>query len=265
MAAPLKLLAVLAHPDDESLGLGGTLAKYAAEGIETYLVTATRGERGWKGGKETYPGIKALGDLRTMELQAAAKSLGVRQVYFLDYLDADLDGADPKEATDKIARHIREIQPDVVVTFGPDGSYGHPDHIAISQFTTAAVVQAAFEGDSAPPHRVSKLYYLVETRAVIDTYEAIIGKAKKLVDGVERFVVAWEEWAVTTRIDASDHWRTVLNAVLCHESQLRDPQKLADLPEATHRVIWGQQTFYRAMSLVNGGREVETDLFAGLR
>lgn len=264
MTAPLKLLAVLAHPDDESLGLGGTLAKYSSEGVETYLVTATRGERGWKGSKETYPGIKALGDLRTLELQAAADILGMRQVCFLDYIDADLDAADPKEAVDKIERYIREIKPDVVVTFGPDGSYGHPDHIAISQFTTAAIVQAAFEGN-ASPHRVSKLYYLAETRAVIDTYEAIIGKVKKLVDGVERHVVAWEEWAITTRIDASDHWRTVLDAILCHESQLREPQKLADLPEATHRIIWGQQTFYRAMSLVNGGRETETDLFAGLR
>jgi LmbE family N-acetylglucosaminyl deacetylase len=76
MAEALRLMAVLAHPDDESMGTGGTLAKYAAEGVETYLLTATRGEKGWKGKKEDYPGAKALGQLREGELQAAARERG---------------------------------------------------------------------------------------------------------------------------------------------------------------------------------------------
>ena len=87
----LKLLAVLAHPDDESLGNGGVLAKYADEGVEVYLVTATRGERGWFGRPEDYPGPAALGEIRERELLEAADILGIREVSFLDYRDGELD------------------------------------------------------------------------------------------------------------------------------------------------------------------------------
>src|SRR6478735_5446176 len=98
---PLKLMAVLAHPDDESLGFGGTLAKYAAEGIETFLVTATRGEAGRFHGHPQddprHPGPAALGELRERELRAAAAVLGVREVALLDHRDSELDRADPAE------------------------------------------------------------------------------------------------------------------------------------------------------------------------
>src|SRR5579864_2902595 len=139
MANELKLMCVLAHPDDESLGNGGILAKYAAEGIKTYLVTATRGERGWLGDEQEYPGLEALGKIRENELLDAAEVLDIGYVDFLDYIDGDLDQMHPAEAIAKIVGHIRHIRPDVVVTFGQYGSYGHPDHIAISQFTTAAI------------------------------------------------------------------------------------------------------------------------------
>ena len=90
MENPLKLMAILAHPDDESLGLGGTLAKYASEGVEVHLLTATRGERGWPGPEEENPGLAGLGQIREAELRAAADVLGIRQVNFLDYVDGDL-------------------------------------------------------------------------------------------------------------------------------------------------------------------------------
>jgi len=136
----LKLLAVLAHPDDESLGFGGTLARYAAEGVETYLVTATRGERGRFGslGKRGDP--VEVGRVREAELRAAATVLGIREVSILNYPDGALDQVEATTAIRAVVSHIRRIQPDVVVTFGPEGAYGHPDHIAISQFTTAATV-----------------------------------------------------------------------------------------------------------------------------
>src|SRR5216683_2480834 len=92
MAETLKLMAVLAHPDDESLGVGGILAKYAAEGIETSLVTATRGERGWFGDEHEYPGLEALGQIREAELRAAAEVLGIRSVDFLEYIDGERSG-----------------------------------------------------------------------------------------------------------------------------------------------------------------------------
>ncbi len=125
MADQLKLMCVLAHPDDESLGVGGTLAKYADEGIETYLVAATRGERGWWGEEKDYPGLEGLGKIREDELLCAANTLGLREVNFLDYVDGDLDQANPQDAIGKIVSHLRRVKPQVVVTFPPDGGYGH--------------------------------------------------------------------------------------------------------------------------------------------
>lgn len=266
---PLKLMCVLAHPDDESLGAGGLLAKYAAEGVETYLVTATRGERGWFGPQADYPGPAALGKIREAELRAAAKVLGLREVAFLDYIDGELDQANPTEVIGQIVAHLRRVRPHVVVTFDPFGAYGHPDHVAICQFTTAAVAAAAspaYLGTTASPaHQVSKLYYLVETEEALALYESIFGELVMQVDGVERRGPAWDAWAVTTCLDTSVYWRQVWAAVACHRSQLPGYQALTDLPEAEHQRLWGRPALYRALSLVNGGRTVERDLFAGLR
>src|SRR3989338_5809104 len=111
MTEPLKLMCVLAHPDDEALCNGAVLARYAAEGVETYLVTATRGERGWFGAEQDHPGLAALGQTREAELRCACETLGVRDLQFLDYIDGDLDRADPAEAIAKIVGHLRRVRP----------------------------------------------------------------------------------------------------------------------------------------------------------
>ncbi len=271
MTDTLKLMCVLAHPDDESLGMGGTLAKYAAEGIETYLVTATRGERGWFGDEKDNPGLEALGRMREAELYAAANALGIREVKFLDYVDGDLDQADSMEAIAKIAGHLRRVRPHVVITFAPEGAYGHPDHIAISQFTTAAVVAAAdphvalSNGTaSLVPHRVSKLYYMAWPQDKWAAYQSVFGDLVMHVEGVERRAAPWPDWAVTTLIDTAAYWPTVWKAVSCHKTQLATYSRLEHLPEEHHKGLWGTQEYYRAFSLVNGGRKRETDLFEGL-
>ena len=269
MADTLKLMAVLAHPDDESLGVGGILAKYAAEDIETSLVTATRGERGWFGDERENPGLEALGQIREAELHAAAEVLGIRSVDFLEYIDGELDQAHPAEVVAKIVGHLRLVKPDVVVTFGPDGSYGHPDHIAIAQFTTAAIVEAAspdslYYRDLAP-HSVAKLYYMAPTRNLLEVYQFVFGDLVMYIDGVERRGAGWPDWQITTRIDTWAYWRTVWKAVCCHRTQLPAYHQLESLPEEKHKALWGCQTYYRAFSLVNGGRTVENDLFEGLR
>ncbi len=114
MAECLKLMCVLAYPDDETLGVGGTLAKYGAEGVETYLVTATHGERGWQGNPKDNPGLAGLARLREAELRAAAQILGLKEVCFLEYVDGDLDQAEPAGVIHRIAAHVRRVRPQIV-------------------------------------------------------------------------------------------------------------------------------------------------------
>lgn len=252
-------MCVLAHPDDESLGTGGVLAKYASEGVGAYVVTATRGERGRFDDSGTSPGPDIVGRAREAELHAAAKVLGVREVALLDYLDAELDQADPAEATEKIAGHIRRIQPHVVITFDPYGAYGHPDHIAISQLTTAAIARAA------DTHRVSKLYYFVHGARKWAAYQAAFKALGATVDGAVRATVSWPDWSITTVVDATAVWPIVWRAVQCHRTQMSIYKNLAGLSDEDQKMIWGRAEFYRVFSLVNGGRKQETDLFEGLR
>ena len=269
----LRLMAVLAHPDDESLGVGGALAKYASEGIEVFVVTATRGDRGrYRGhrfGEQEHPGQEALATIREAELRAAASVLGVRDVSILDYHDQALDRANPRQAVADIVGHLRRVRPDVVVTFGPDGAYGHPDHIAISQFTTAAIVAAgnpafADDGVETLAHSVSKLYYIAWPEATWTAHQAALRRLVSMVDGVERQATPWPEWAITTALDTHEFSPTVWRAVSCHESQFAGYQRLLDLSPQQHQALWGRQSFYRVFSLVNGGRARETDLFEGV-
>lgn len=269
MPGSLKLLCVLAHPDDESLGLGGTLARYAAEGVKTYVVTATRGERGRFGNAAERPAPELVGKVRETELLAAARELGVKEVAFLDYIDKDLDQAPPAEVIAKIVGHVRRIRPQVVITFGPEGAYGHPDHIAISQLTTAALVSAADPGyrggGNGSAHRVSKLYFMAWTKDKWAAYQAAFRKVTTLVDGQERQAAPWPDWAITTVIDTRVHWSTAWRAIRCHETQMALFSQLEGISEEHHGYLWGTQEYYRAFSLVNGGRARESDLFEGLR
>ena len=125
----------------------------------------------------------------------------------------------PARPSPTIAGHLRRVRPDVVVTFGPDGAYGHPDHIAISQFTTAAIVAAAdpvFPCDgieAVRPHAVSKLYYIAWPESTWAAYQAAFRKLVSTVDGVERQATPWPDWAITTVIDTRSFWSTVWRAV----------------------------------------------------
>jgi len=275
MSTP-KLMAVLAHPDDESMGFGGTLAKYASAGVEVSLLTATPGDagryRGRPPGSDGHPGARALAEIRRGELQAAAAALGVREVTTLDYHDQQLDRADANAVVATIARQMRRVRPDVVLTFGPDGAYGHPDHIAISQFTTAAVVAAAdpdrARADADPggaPHVVSKLYYLAWPAAAWRAFEAAFRTLVSTVDGQQRQATPWPDWAITTVIDTRVFWPAVWRAISCHASQVTAYERLRDLAPEQHEALWGWQSFYRVFSTVNGGRAREADLFEGIR
>lgn len=128
-----RILAVLAHPDDESFGAGGTLAKYAHKGVQVILLCATRGEAGISG-----VAPEEAGAIREEELLQAAEYLGI-EVHFLGYQDGELLKADPLKLLENVACWIDTVQPQVVLTFGPDGVSGHPDHVTISHIVTQAV------------------------------------------------------------------------------------------------------------------------------
>jgi LmbE family N-acetylglucosaminyl deacetylase len=269
MTEPLRLLAVFPHPDDESLGLGGVLAKYAAEGVETHLICATRGQRGWPGPAEDYPGPEAFGRTREIELRCAARHLGLHQTHLLGYCDGELDQVDFGELIAQVASIVRRIRPQVVVTFAQDGVYGHPDHIVMAQGTSAALVCAADasyqdpEGQAAC--RVPKYYAVVDTRTFVDGFKARGGSVSMVVDGIERSHVGWEEWTVGARIDVRDYFDPLWRAVLSHQSQIPSFGPLVSLSRGVLKELFAESTLVRNYSLVTSGLEVETDLFEGIK
>jgi N-acetyl-1-D-myo-inositol-2-amino-2-deoxy-alpha-D-glucopyranoside deacetylase len=168
-----RLLSVLAHPDDESFGMGGTLALYAQRGVEVHLICATRGEAGMMD-PEHLKGFASVAEKRETELRCAARILGLREVHFLDYRDSGMPGsadnqhpqalasAPLEEVAAQIARHIRRIKPQVVLTFDPIGGYRHPDHVAIHKATLLAFEAAgdpSIKLNCLPPYKPEKLYF----------------------------------------------------------------------------------------------------------
>jgi LmbE family N-acetylglucosaminyl deacetylase len=265
----LKLLAVFPHPDDETLGLGPTMARYSAEGIQTYLVCATHGERGWFDSEGPDPGFEEVARTREAELRCAAENLGIHEISFLDYIDGDVDQAHPEEIIGRIVSQIRRIKPHIVVTFGPDGAYSHPDHIALSQFTSGALVCAAdrnfVDANLQAPHRVLKFYYMVDSFDLVKIANEAFGGISMEVDGVTRKHVGWEDWQITTRLDNKRYLDKVHRAIHCHKSQLPGYGPLGEWSPAELSTFFGIDNFYRVFSLVNGGRKAETDLFEGIR
>ncbi|GAB4525624.1 MAG: PIG-L family deacetylase [Anaerolineales bacterium] len=166
------ILAVLAHPDDESFGMGGALAHYANRGAAVHLICATRGEVG-EVAPEHLQGYQSIADLREDELRCAARHLKLSGLHFLDYRDSGMPGspenahpralaAQPVEqVAAEVARCIRELRPEVVLTFDPIGGYKHPDHIAIHKATVRAfhlAADPAFERGLSP-WQARKLYF----------------------------------------------------------------------------------------------------------
>lgn len=161
----LRILAVFAHPDDEVFCAGGTLAQYAAGGAETMVVSATRGEAG-QIRDAAVATRRTLGQARQRELHNSCRQLSVHHAICLDYGDGTLKSQNPGPLTEHVTRLIREFRPDVVITFGPDGAYGHPDHIVIGDITTRAFRLAGDPGQYPEqlaggllPHTPARLYY----------------------------------------------------------------------------------------------------------
>jgi len=268
----LTLMAVFAHPDDEAFGVGGTLARYGAEGCDVTLVTASRGEAG----QIAEPDLATPANLpyvREQELRCACQTYGIHPPRFLDYVDGQLTVVHQGQAVGKLVRIIRELKPQVLLTFGPDGIYGHYDHIAVHRWTTIAFDLAADPecfpgqlGTVCQPHQVSKLYYHVLSEQALAVMSQGDRPPSVLMDGVPFPFVAWRSEEITTVIDVSDYAEARLRGIQCHATQVGRQSRFAAAPEEMLGDPWLQrETFVLARSTVGWPDGVETDLFAGLR
>ncbi|MGD2176778.1 MAG: PIG-L deacetylase family protein [Anaerolineae bacterium] len=268
----LTLMAVFAHPDDEAFGTGGTLSKYAAEGCDVYLVTATRGEAG----EIAEPDLATSADLpfvREQELRCACEIYGIHPPRFLGYADGLLPIVHQGQAVGKVVRLTRELRPQVVITFGPDGIYGHYDHIAVHRWTTIAVDLAADSdcfphhvGGTCEPHQVSKVYHRVLPKEFVEAMGEGPRPAALMMDGVPFYMVGRERDEITTVIDVSDYVERKLQGIQCHATQVGRHNRFSeDVEQVIRDPGFQQEHFLLARSTVGWPEGVETDLFARLR
>lgn len=282
------LLIVYAHPDDESFGNAGTIARYAAAGVAVHYVCATRGDVGVVAPRflEQYPDIAAL---RTAELMCAARTLGLAGVHLLGYRDSGMVGSSDNQHPDSLHRAplervtgqvgatIRALRPQVVVTFGSYGGYGHPDHIKIHQATRAAFAAAGDPGQypeqmaaGFAPWTPAKLYYSTFPTHMLRLSIAIMRLTRKDPRRMGEnkdidFVRAMQETTpATTLIDSRAFMEQRERAWLCHQSQLGGMGPLRRLPAVVRRLFMGPERFTRVIPAWNGGRIMERDLFAGV-
>jgi LmbE family N-acetylglucosaminyl deacetylase len=272
MTDKLSLAAVFAHPDDEAFGTGGTLTKYAHEGVDVHLIMATRGEAG----RVANPEISLTGPmsaLRERELRCACETYGLKQLHFLEYVDSHTAIVPLREAVFKLVRLFRQLKPQVVLSFGPEGIYGHFDHLAVHRWTIAAVELAAEAErwpEAGPAHQVAKLYYRAMPQEQVDQMQERFGRTAVSMDGIPFPFVGYPSDQITTVVNTRNYARIKARAIRCHASQIAPESPLLQPnfdPEAN--VWFHQETYVLAktwgLPSTLPGHDKENDLFAGLR
>jgi LmbE family N-acetylglucosaminyl deacetylase len=278
-----RLLAVLAHPDDETFGLGGTLALYSRRGCEVYLVCATYGEAGTVEPKYLQ-GYDSIAKLREVELRCAAQNLGLKHVYFLGYRDSGMPGTadnhNPNaltvhsldEVAGKVVNYIRELRPEVVLTFDPVGGYRHPDHIHIHQATNLAFEKSddpAFHPEAGAPFKPRALYYSVFPHRflrVVTRLMPLVGAdphrwgRNKDIDLTE--LTAFD-FPVHVRVDVGSVSDAKAAASACHASQEGMAMRSGLMGLAT-RLLGERENYMQAFPPVNGQRRPRSDLLSGI-
>ncbi|MEW5958311.1 MAG: PIG-L deacetylase family protein [Chloroflexota bacterium] len=271
MTDKLTLVAIFAHPDDEAFGTGGTLTKYARAGVDVHLVTATLGEAG----QVANPDLKLtepLGVVREGELRNACACYGVTP-HVLGYIDGQTTVAPQMVAVYKIVKLLRQLKPQVVISFGPEGIYGHYDHLAVHRWATAAV-ELAGEAErwpaAGPPHQVAKFYHRAMLEEQVTQIERILGRNFVPIDGIPFPFLGYPAEKITTIIDVRDYARVKLEGIRCHASQLRpDNPYLRDDFNPADQPWFAREAFILArcqtgLELSTSPGEKEDDLFAGL-
>jgi len=285
-SASLRLLVALAHPDDESFGPAATIARYASQGVAVHYICATRGEAG-HADPELLEGASSLAELRTRELMCAARHLGLAAVHFLGYCDSGMENtpanenpacllqAPLEEVAERITGLIRQIRPQVVLTFDPSGGSLHPDHVKMNQATTLAF-HAAGDLERFPhqgkqglsPYQPQKLYYTVfpvrwvkaavRILPLFGQDPAAMGRNR---DMDLRRLASQAQLAVTTRIDVSPYLAASQQAAECHASQLSGGY--GQFPRFLRKWLLRFDRYARIVPPFDRNR-IERDLFEGI-
>jgi len=277
----LTLLAVHAHPDDESISTGGILAKYGANGARTALVYCTRGEAGDilnPAFVSPKPGL-SVKEIRAIELEAAIDVLAVGAVDFLGYRDSGMAGtpensnpksfarADFQEATARLVKIIRRVRPHVVVTYNEKGTYLHPDHIMANKVTLRAFGAAGdpgFEtGGKLAAWRPSKLYYTAIPLERLRRMHKIV-RDRGEDPGFDPEVIGTPDEKISAIVDVRRYLPQKLQALNCHKSQINPNSAFRRMREEWREEIMGYEHFQCVFGC-NAAHTKEADLFESIR
>lgn len=277
---PKTLLAVFAHPDDESFGPGGTLAKYAHEGADVWLVCATDGAAG-SIEAELLAAHAGPGQVRAAELCCAAQELGLKGIDWLGYRDSGMAGAPDNQHPDslvqapmdrlvgQIVASIRKHRPQVVICDNQFGGYGHPDHIKLHQATVqacAAAADGARYPEAGSPHRADRLYFTAFNPGVLKwvvRLMPLVGRdPRKFGRNNDIDLTQIVGWAtpVHVRIDVRPYYAVKQRASACHRSQGGPAQAFSWLPRFLIQRMFGWETFQQGVPSPTAQRQ-RTDLF----
>ena len=279
------MLFVGAHPDDETFGVGGTLAKYVLAGARVYYACATRGEAG-SVDAALLKGYENIGDLRWAELECASGILGLAGIYDLGYRDSGMTGsadnnhpgalaaAPVEEVAERIVKIIRDIKPQVVVTFDPIGGYRHPDHIAIHKATVMAFYAAADPASyprAGAPYQPDKLYFQVMSRQLLKIAVRVLplfGQDPRRFGrnrDIDITALASVDFPVHAKVQLTREARELQEkARACHLSQVGSgPPRRVSLMGLVARLSGQKDSFMRAYPPPVSGR-LEHDLFEGV-
>jgi mycothiol conjugate amidase Mca len=276
---PLTIMAVHAHPDDECTSTGGSLARYAVEGVRTVVVTCTGGELG----EIAHPSLASpqnLAEVRRRELHEACRILGVSQLYMLGYRDSGMAGLPENDAPDsfwsaqlheaagRLVEIIRRERPHVLVSYDEVGFYGHPDHIQANRITVAAW-EAAGDAERYPelalePWSPLKLYYSTVPRSRWAEFpERLRAAGIELPELDEGREWGTPDELVTTIVDAAQSVEKKRLALMAHRTQMGANVIFSRMPPWLFDELFGTESFVRVASRVEAP-EREDDLLAGL-
>ncbi len=272
------ILGIFAHPDDEVFAAGGLFAQYGSRGVHTVLLCATRGEAG----EISDPALATrenLADVRTAELEQAVAALGIDELYFLGFRDSGMVGtpenedarslhqADPTEAARRLVTLMRRVKPDIVITHDPTGGYGHPDHIAVYKYVTAAfdlVGDAAHFPEAGAPWQPARLYYQVIPKSFFQTMQAQMKAASVDTTEWERLgfeKLGAEDHEITHVVDVTAQYAQKIAAFDAHKTQFGPENPIRQMPEALQRQTFARETFIQARPPLVAGWAQSDDLF----